>query len=81
VPLRLGRLGRDLLTARPVVDTARCTGCGACRVSCPAGAISIETRLAHINNRACIRCYCCQEMCPEGAMQLRPTPLARLLHW
>ena len=61
---------RSLLTTRPVVDPARCKGCGICLKACPAEAIAQPSpkSCVRINEGSCIRCYCCQELCPEGAI-------------
>jgi len=56
-----------------------CTGCGVCAQNCPAEAINIEDRRAHMDLDRCIRCYCCHEFCPQHAIELRRSPLARLL--
>lgn len=79
VPPWLRRWGRRHLSARPTVVPELCLGCGICRESCPAGAITVANRRAAIADEKCIRCYCCQEMCPQAAIVLRHGPLARLL--
>lgn len=57
----------------------RCIGCGICRDNCPAEAIAITGRQAHVDLKRCIRCYCCHELCPHRAIELRRSALARLL--
>ena len=57
----------------------RCTGCGVCADNCPAEAITIENRRARMDLSTCIRCYCCHELCPQHAIELKRSPLARLL--
>ncbi len=69
--------GRVLRT-RPKVAKDECVGCGVCRNTCPAKAITIEKGKAVIDRSACIRCFCCQEFCPKGAMKVHRTALARL---
>ncbi|MGE5553608.1 MAG: DUF362 domain-containing protein [Betaproteobacteria bacterium] len=76
---RLRSWARRHLNARPVVVPELCLGCGVCRESCPAQAITVRERRAVIADEQCIRCYCCQEMCPQAAIVLRHGPLARLL--
>jgi len=79
-PSRLFRWGaraRKVITATPVVDPLKCTGCGQCARSCPPQVITIADRRAWIDRSSCIRCYCCHEMCPVGAIELRRGGAAR----
>ena len=46
------------------VDTARCTGCGACVRHCPMD-------IRRVGDRECIACGQCVDVCPEGAISLR----------
>jgi uncharacterized protein (DUF362 family)/NAD-dependent dihydropyrimidine dehydrogenase PreA subunit len=75
-------LFRDGLSLKPGVVEDRCVACGACRDACPVTAISqADGRPPWIDEGECIRCYCCHEMCPERAIELRPSPLYRLINW
>ncbi|TAJ45871.1 Thylakoid associated protein [Methanofollis fontis] len=65
----LQRRGTDLRPL-PVPDPERCSGCGRCVLTCPAGAMRIEEGRAVIDAASCIRCYCCHEMCTDGAIDL-----------
>lgn len=76
---KIAGLIRGLLSCRPKPDFNRCVGCGECATICPAHAIHIKNRKAHIDRRCCIRCFCCQEFCPKGAISVYRPPLARLL--
>ena len=57
----------------------KCTGCGYCVDHCPVDAISIVDGRAEMDLRSCIRCYCCHELCPNLAVELRRSPLGRIL--
>ncbi len=71
IPGPLQKPIKRLLAPRPVVDAARCVGCGECAASCPVQTISISGGKAHIEKKRCIRCFCCQEMCPVKAIDIR----------
>ena len=66
------------LRTKPKVAKAECVGCGVCRNTCPAKAVTIVRGKAVIDRSACIRCFCCQEFCPRGAMKVHRTLLARV---
>ena len=53
----------------PKVDVNRCTECGACAKSCPAGAISAESP-KKINKKKCITCHKCIRICKQKARYL-----------
>lgn len=65
------KLLEDRSESRPVVDPARCTGCGTCVEQCPADALTLDANLPVVDPAACIACFCCQEMCPEKAISLK----------
>jgi uncharacterized protein (DUF362 family)/Pyruvate/2-oxoacid:ferredoxin oxidoreductase delta subunit len=73
----ISRLGLD--RAKPVVSVQSCRGCGACVRSCPAEAIQLVEKKAHIDRRKCINCYCCHEMCTKKAIELEKGFLGRAL--
>jgi NADH:ubiquinone oxidoreductase subunit F (NADH-binding)/(2Fe-2S) ferredoxin/ferredoxin len=49
----------------------KCTGCGACLLSCPSGAISGEKKELHvIDQEKCIKCGSCYEVCKFDAVKV-----------
>ncbi len=77
--LRFGGAVKKSITARPVVNISKCTGCAECQKSCPPHVISMSGKKAVIDHNRCIRCYCCHEMCPSGAIDLMMGLAARAL--
>jgi NADH:ubiquinone oxidoreductase subunit F (NADH-binding) len=53
---------KPLLTYSIIADT--CTGCGACRRACPAGAITGEKKKPHVLDQSlCVKCGACYDTC------------------
>jgi len=57
----------------PVIDAARCNGCGRCVAACPLRLISLEVhgyRKEAVPGRPeqCVHCGKCMESCPVGAI-------------
>ncbi|MCX8204766.1 MAG: 4Fe-4S binding protein [Candidatus Nezhaarchaeota archaeon] len=59
---------------KPLYDREKCTGCGACRWVCPAGAISVvdeeAKRIVRVWHGHCAFCGRCEDSCPWGAVKL-----------
>jgi NADH:ubiquinone oxidoreductase subunit F (NADH-binding)/Pyruvate/2-oxoacid:ferredoxin oxidoreductase delta subunit len=56
-----------------VIREDKCTGCGACRARCPAGAISGEKKQAHVlDAETCITCGVCFDQCRFEAIAKAP---------
>jgi uncharacterized protein (DUF362 family)/Pyruvate/2-oxoacid:ferredoxin oxidoreductase delta subunit len=66
---------KSLATSMPYLAIPDiCSGCGTCKQSCPAGAITYVDKKPTFDYDKCIRCYCCEELCPEVAIK-------RKNHW
>lgn len=68
----------------PLIDMARCNGCGRCVLLCPHGAVELRAGKAVIVRPAdCTFCEVCESYCPEGAIgrpftvAFAPRPSAR----
>jgi ferredoxin len=53
----------------PIIDAARCTGCGLCVRVCPTRALMMKDGLAVVANPdACVYTGHCERICPEQAI-------------
>ena len=65
-----GRGKRDMHDAcRPVVDTEKCIGCGACSRICAHGAPVVTDGLCHVDWNKCAGCGRCLDACPVKALE------------
>jgi uncharacterized protein (DUF362 family)/NAD-dependent dihydropyrimidine dehydrogenase PreA subunit len=81
----VGRLMRQYITPRPVIDYARCNYCGQCVRLCPAEPKALSQAdgsdsVPVYDYSRCIRCYCCQELCPHEAITVKVPLLGKLIH-
>jgi thioredoxin reductase/NAD-dependent dihydropyrimidine dehydrogenase PreA subunit len=60
------------LSLHPVIDPARCVGCGACTHACPEGSILglIDGKAELVDPASCIGHGACRAACPTGAIDL-----------
>lgn len=63
-----------------IIRSARCTGCGACYVACPQGAIALTIDrhgflIPSINEDACVGCGKCLKVCPCNIAEGERSPL------
>lgn len=61
---------------KAVIDSALCTGCGACLDDCPTGALSLQDGKASADLTLCVGCGACLRTCPAGAVSLLRDPPA-----
>lgn len=72
--------GMGSLPFSPLLIEADCTQCEVCIPTCPAGAISLESRI-EVDQQLCIFCCACIKNCPEGALKLDAAPLKEKRQW
>lgn len=53
-----------------LVNTEKCTGCGACVVICPRGAVSLQGGRAVTDRKICGCCKSCTDCCPVNIREL-----------
>jgi ferredoxin/bacterioferritin-associated ferredoxin len=69
--------GKGLVVFKPnisvkVIDEA-CVGCNQCVNVCPSGALSMEGKIARLDEPRCVGCMKCVEQCiPYGAIEIVP---------
>jgi ferredoxin len=51
-------------------DSTKCTGCGACIVTCPIKAIKPGPNKIYIDSQRCNLCFDCIDICPKNAILL-----------
>lgn len=62
-----------LAEALPVVNAAKCTGCGDCVAVCPTECLAMSGPLPWLPRPLdCVSCTVCELICPAGAIQLLP---------
>lgn len=61
------------------IDSARCTGCGACVEVCPTGALYLVDGKAAVDEGLCRECAACLSACPVDAISLGSPPATALL--
>ncbi|MDE7407179.1 MAG: 4Fe-4S binding protein, partial [Muribaculaceae bacterium] len=55
---------------RPVIDTAKCNGCGSCARHCKASCINAKKH--EIDYSRCVTCFDCMDHCRTGALKYAP---------
>jgi NAD-dependent dihydropyrimidine dehydrogenase PreA subunit len=63
---------KGVSVTRPVIDEARCVGCGACYVVCPVdgSVFAIPDKTIVLRPELCVGCGSCVEICPVIAITL-----------
>ena len=68
----------DVLSPVPVVDEAKCTGCGECGRVCQFSAIVSLGKKTLVFNELCHSCGGCARICPSGAIAEVPKKIGEL---
>lgn len=56
---------------KPVVDKAKCTGCGTCVEVCPMQVFKVEKGKSVVKKPGeCIACRACEAQCPAEAIKI-----------
>ena len=63
---------------KPVCDSARCTGCGACAKACHYNAIAVVKGKVLIFNELCHSCGVCAFVCPAAALTEHEAVIGRV---
>lgn len=61
--------GRELL-----VNTEKCTGCGACAAVCRKKAVTVRNGRAETDRKQCGACGACEEVCPQNLREITGKP-------
>ena len=69
----------SMIRFRPYIDSALCTRCNLCKITCPVDAIDIDKKSCKIDYAKCVRCLCCHEVCPYKAISIKKNVLTRLI--
>jgi 2-oxoacid:acceptor oxidoreductase delta subunit (pyruvate/2-ketoisovalerate family) len=56
-------------TFRPIIDNAKCIGCGMCEEVCPDSCVHVINKKAVIDYDFCKGCLICLNQCPVKAIK------------
>lgn len=79
IPTSVANAAASLIKFKPYIDSAICTRCNLCKITCPVNCITIDKDYCSIDYRKCVRCLCCHEVCPYKAIGIRRNVLTKLI--
>lgn len=79
VPDLLNKALEAWLRPKPVFCVDKCVLCQECIKCCPAQALTIGDEKPQLDKKKCISCFCCQELCPKMAVDVKRSPLSKML--
>ena len=80
LPKFLVRLLAKFIWMKPLIVQEKCTNCMMCVNSCPVKTITVEPgKKPVVKWDGCISCLCCHELCVYNAIDLKSSPLAKIL--
>lgn len=58
----------EAIPGYPLIDTAKCVGCGRCTLPGHCGAVTVIDGKARVDAAACLGCGICKQLCPTKAI-------------
>jgi MinD superfamily P-loop ATPase len=69
---------RPVTALKPVLDTDKCSGCGACAEACNYNALAVVNGKVLVFNELCHSCGACSFVCPEDALSEHEAEIGRV---
>ena len=79
IPKSIVNNAARLIRFKPYINSAICTRCNLCKITCPVSCIDIEPDSCRIDYKKCVRCLCCHEVCPYSAISIKRNMLTKMI--